>query len=229
MLTDAAVLRRLLFGAIHTGSLLQINNVHHLPPLLAIELGVWLGMVSKVLTKIPSFAEKQAQLKKDINVTSSVRSTPGLPIHPPLAPPPSQRDTCLIIQDSPCSHTTTDATHNLRSIEAPSSTVISRQSSRLLPSQMLNLGNRSYYSGHTSTRTDWYQLEGKQEYETWFGYGAEARRHVEADKSTALHFSLAFGCIFGGDISTIAISEQLKVIQLSTLSMHGEFKICMYI
>ena len=76
---------------------------------------------------------------------------------------------------------------------------------------MSNLGNRSYNSGHTNTRTDWYQLEGKQEYETWFGYGAEARRLVEVDKSTGLHFSSAFGFILGGSISTVAISEQLKV------------------
>lgn len=212
-LTDPAVLQRLLFGALHTGSLLQMDNVHHLPQLLAIELGVWLGTVSKALTKIPSFAEKHAQLKKDTNVTSSIRSTPGPPV-PPLAPPYSQKDTFLNIQtileqDSPCSHTTDHNVFNIRSMDAQSSTVVSRQSSRLLPSQMSNLGNRSYYSGHTSTRTDWYQLEGKHEYETWFGYGAEARRHVEMEK---LHFSSAFGCIFGGDISTVAISEQLKVM-----------------
>lgn len=45
----------------------------------------------------------------------------------------------------------------------------------------------------------------------WFGYGGEARRKVEIDKSIQLPVSPAFGCILVGETSAKAIPEEMKV------------------
>lgn len=224
MLTDAAALRRLLFGALHTGSLLQLNDLHCLPTLLAIQLGDWLGVLFKALAAVPSFMAAQAQARPapDSNATivpGSIRSTPA---------PPSQKEASFTFepipeQESSGSHggyrPSTFYSPDPRSIGTPTASVLSQQSFRPLPSQQsLHLTNIPFTrsSSRSTVRLDWYQLleEGKSrevEPATWFGYGGETRRTVEVDESVRLPVSPAFGCVLVGETPAKAIPEELKV------------------
>lgn len=234
MLTDAAALRRLVFGALHTGSLLQLNNLHCLPTLLAIQVGQWLGAVFKALSKVPSFLAVQAQLTAPAKgeseavtaIASSARSTPA---HP------SQKEASLCFEpilEQESSGTTVDGSKsrgvyrpstfysspNPRSLGTPTASVASHLSYRpIISQQSLQMTNvactRS--SSRSTVRLDWYQLlhEGKlEEVEPamWFGYGGEARRNV-VDIDGSVPVSPAFGCILVGETSAKAISQELKV------------------
>lgn len=230
MLTDAAALRRLVFGALHTGSLLQLNNLRCLPTLLAIQVGEWLGAVFKALAKVPSFLASQAQHAAPgkgesdaamVVAASSSHSTPA---------PPSQKEASWSFEPIPeqeSSGTTVGihrpstfySSQDPRSLSTPTASVISRQSFRPYPSQLsLQLTNLACTrsSSRSTVRLDWYQLLqegrlGEVEPAVWFGYGGETRRTVEVDSSVQIPVSPAFGCILVGETSAKAILEELKV------------------
>lgn len=229
MLTDAAALRRLLFGALHTGSVLQLNNPHHLPTLLAIQLGDWLAVVFKALAKLPSFLTVQAQAKAapkaegDTAVMlASTRSTPA---------PPSQKEASLSFEPIP-EQESLGSSSGSRGIHRPSpfysspdpragttptTSIHSQQSSRRLTSQQsIRLVPNTRSSSRSTVRMDWYQMleEGRQremDPAAWFGYGGEPRRSVEVEKSVSLQVSPAFGCVLVGGTPAKAIPEELKV------------------
>jgi hypothetical protein len=222
VLTDAAALRRLLFGALHAGSLLQLNDLHCLPTLLAIQLGDWLGLVSKALAKVPSFLAAQAYQSgvtskpEGAVMTGSIRSTP--------APPPTQKEPSLIFEPIPEDEASVynSSSHRFgrssrgdgaKSMGTPTTSVFSRQSQH---SPQLTNAPATRSSSRSTVRLDWYQLleEGRSkevEPATWFGYG-EMRRTVDVDKSICLPVSPAFGCVLVGETPVKAIPEELKVI-----------------
>ena len=221
LLTDAASLRRLLFGALHTGSILQLNNLHQLPHLLNIHLAKWLETVAKALAKIPPFMEKEVgrtSTQERANTSSTHAST--------------QRETCQTIPKSqspdtrPISVTRpSEYSSSMYPPPAPrtatttalptASSLLSQQSSRLLQSR---LTERTHTRGSTrmTTRLDWYQLSQECRPEDvsvagWCGYGGEVRRPVELLESEILHVSPAFGCVLVSDTAAAFVPEQLKV------------------
>lgn len=214
----------MLFGALHTGSLLQLNDLHCLPSLLAIQLGDWLGVVFKALAKVPSFMA-QARDVPEANATiapSSIRSTPA---------PSSQKEASSTFEPIPeqdsseagsGSHhvhhfSTSYSSPDPRSTGTPTASALSQQSFRRpFPSQQSQMSNVPFTrsSSRCTVRLDWYQLleEGKsRDVELWFGYGGETRRTIEVDKSVSLPVSPAFGCVLVGETPAKAIPEELKV------------------
>ena len=231
MLTDAAALRRLLFGSLHTGSLLQLNDPHHLPTLLAIQLGDWLAVVFKALSKLPSFLAARAQARAAPKaegdaaaMLASTRSTPG---------PQSQKEASLCFEPIPEQESPRDSTVSRgisrpspfystpdpRAGATPTTSVHSQQSSRRLFSQQsLRLAHvpNTRSSSRSTVRIDWYQIleEARlreRDPAAWFGYGGEPRRSVEVEKSVRLQISPAFGCVLVGETPANAIPEELKV------------------
>lgn len=214
LLTDAAALRRLLFGALHTGSILQLDNLHHLPNLLMIHLAKWLETVAKALAMIPPFMAKQP---RDSALANSVRSSPA-PIRRetfqsnPEYPSPKQ-DTRPSSVPRPSEHSSLNPPPT-RSLGTLSNSVMSQQSSRLLPSHMTER-THTRASSRATTRLDWYLMSRTCKLEevslfNWCGYGGEVRRPVEID-SEVLHVSPAFGCVLVADTAACFIPEQLKV------------------
>lgn len=242
MLTNAAALRRLLFGALHTGSLLQLNSMHHLPTVLAIQAREWLeialGALAKVIRKTPN-------TKRGVANRGSRASTP--------APPPSQKDggtsfQPILEQDSSSilqaedpkspgirhrsNFTSSPQMQNSRSLETPTASVVSQQSSQhsftLALSRQSHLTNQAFTrnSSRSTVRLDWYQMieEGTSDEVgpgTWFGYGGEARRPIELDKSPVLRVSPAFGCILVGGTAAETIPMELKVSLTLVLEYSG--------
>lgn len=215
MLTDAAIIRRLLFGALRVGSLLQLDNPQNLPPLLMIHLTKFLKVVTQALSKVPSFAAKQTKTDAPLGVNA----IPHKDSDPSLNHPGS------VTQDSkppsPLRPSTFSSSLNppttVKSLAASvNSSTHSQQSS---PPHLTERAH-TRTSSRTATRLDWYQCldEGKVEEAptppTWCGYGGEARRFVEVDDSTSLRVSPAFGCLLVGSFTAQTLPHQLKVVGL---------------
>ena len=221
LLTDATALRRQLFGALHAGSLFQLNGLHSLPQVLLIELTGWLDTVAKALAKLPSPANQQQQQQQSSRAPSPSSlmpsnasllremseagpKTPSFKQQESTAPPPSQ---------------VRAYSHRLppgRPLDMSASSLASPQSSRHLPSNLerTRVSSRGTTAA-TTTRLDWYQMSQEhhradQEVD-WFGYGGEERRCVEVGGSEVFCVSPAFGCILVTDKTLCLVSEQLKV------------------
>ena len=228
-LTNAAALRRLLFGALHAGSILQLNNLHRLPPVLALKVGEWLGTMFKALASC--MAKRKQRASQDENVTlansSSYTSTPA---------PPSQKEALSTFEPIPeqesvsttkdrqsksprihrrSNFTTSPFTPNPKSPSGTSNPSIIRHSL----SQQSHLKTDRPFSrstSNTSVMLDWYQLLGECKTKqmgptTWFGYGGDARESIEMDESLTLQVSPAFGCVLVGGSLARTIPLELKV------------------
>lgn len=203
-LTNAAALRRLLFGALHTGSLLQLDNLHHLPQLLMIHLATWLGVLAKALANTSCMSKpiKGNTIAKGSSSTLHKEVSPSFQASSSIG----EHETALLRSS------TLSCSPNAKPLGTPTNSVVS---SRVLPSHLTDR-TRTKGSSRATTRLDWYQFvqEGKPAemgLSGWFGYGGEARKVVEMADSTVLHVSPAFGCILVGNVTADDIPEQLKV------------------
>lgn len=214
LLSNTKALRHLLFGALYTGSLFQLDNFHSLPQLMMLQLGEWFEVVSSALSKLYSASENL------LHTTEPPESTRGSSApHKGVATPSNFETIPEMSSSSMIWKHSRPTSANLLSTRIRSNSVISQQSSRQSHLQDIP---RSTGTSRATTRLDWYQLlqEVKSDDSSliaWFGYGGQVRTHVELDESTVIKVSPAFGCILVGDCKAQNIPEQLKVNALQWL------------
>lgn len=253
LLRDPASLRRLVFGALHTGSLLQLDGLHFLPRLLMLQLAQWLETVTTALAAIPppSFPVRQRQesIAGGGHIGSSVRLTTP-------AAPPTHRESIVIESSADVQQEigTSGASRASEYSNQPTdpSQLLSQQSLRTLHSRATERPRGSSRVTATSSRMDWYHVsqepgllppplaEGSAVAAVevvggasgWYGYGGEMRRQVRVAEEQVLSVSPAFGCILMTGSAECSVPQQLKVrkqvvscIDLpSTVSLQSNFR-----
>lgn len=221
MLSDSAVLHRLLCGSVRAGSILQLDHFHQLPYLLQVSLGRWLSTVARaVLEEIqhsPKTLQSDSPGPKSSPCPTIVTSSSVQPTSPTFtrkqdsrafSSQPSSQQQLLSDQsfssNTPEYSSTMPQYSNTTTNEGPAT---SKSSSRETTREA---------SRETATM-DWYQCSGAAKMDSRvFGYGGGApSRYVEMD-GNLLKVSPAFSCVLVGDASTQPIPEQLKVRMLDT-------------
>lgn len=204
LLSDSAVLSRLLQGSVRAGSILQLDNFHCLPHLLQVSLGRWLSTLACALSE--NSHHSTTALQSESTKSQDPRTVTAASVLSTVkqdsctfSPHPSRQQVLSPHRSSTTPHRST----------SPGYSNIFPKSSNT----MTNEGHATSRSvSRATTRMDWYQsAEVERTEHRGFGYGGGASsRYVEVDGSL-LKVSPLFGCVLVGDGSTQPIPEHQKV------------------